>query len=285
MRLNKAGAVIRESRDSDNHPESLAIAVILDVTGSMDEVPGMIQSALMKLMSLLISDGGVAHPQILIGATGDANCDRIPLQMGQFESDAKIEDDLTGLVLEAGGGGQDMETYELPMYFLARKTSIDCWDKRQQKGFVFLIGDENPYPEVDKHQVQQLIGDTLELNLKTIDIVSELQQRYEVFYIMPKMTIHYGESKIVNTWKSLLGEHVLMLDEPNGICELIATTIRLFMNDDIVSAMSVLNTAGTSGKVVESVERALATVATSRTKHGSELAVSGSGAPGGIATL
>jgi hypothetical protein len=282
---NKAGVVIRESRDSDNHPESRAIVVILDVTGSMAEVPRAIQKSLMDLMRLIISDSGVRDPHILIGAIGDANCDTFPLQLGQFEAGVEIEDDLTNLVLEEGGGGQDMETYELALWFLAEKTSIDCWEKRRKKGFVFIIGDENPYPEVDKHQVLALIGAHLERSPRTLDVVRKLQERYEVFYIMPKMTGHYGSPKIVDTWKALLGEHVLMLDKPEGISGLIATTINLFENDDIVAAANALRTAGTSGPVVESIERALSVVAKSHTKHGLELEVAGSGAGTGVATL
>ncbi|MGK5558283.1 hypothetical protein ACSNOI_42460, partial [Actinomadura kijaniata] len=33
--LDPRGVRVRESRDSDDHPESLAVAVLFDVTGSM----------------------------------------------------------------------------------------------------------------------------------------------------------------------------------------------------------------------------------------------------------
>ena len=126
LKMNPRGVTVRESRDSDAHPESHAVAVLLDVTGSMQDVPRILQANLPKLMGLLIRKGYLDHPQILIGAVGDATCDAAPLQVGQFESGIEIEDDLGKLYLEGGGGGHITESYELALYFMARHTALDC---------------------------------------------------------------------------------------------------------------------------------------------------------------
>ncbi|MGH3297597.1 MAG: hypothetical protein ACRDP7_37960, partial [Trebonia sp.] len=42
-----------ESRDSEEHPRSLAIAVLFDVTGSMGTVPRALQKKLPRLLGLL----------------------------------------------------------------------------------------------------------------------------------------------------------------------------------------------------------------------------------------
>ncbi len=148
-KMDPRNVKLRESRDSDVHPESRAVAVLFDVTGSMQGVPRILQANLPRLMSLLIDGRYLDHPQILIGAIGDATCDAAPLQVGQFESGIEIEDDLGRLYLEGGGGGHITESYELAMYFMARHTAIDCWEKRGQRGYLFLIGDEIPYPRVE----------------------------------------------------------------------------------------------------------------------------------------
>jgi hypothetical protein len=132
--LNPFGVGVRESRDSDEHPQSLAIAVLFDVTGSMQRVPRILQEKLPGLLGLILRKGYVRDPHILFGAIGDATCDRVPLQIGQFESDNRMDDDLGRMVLEGGGGGQMTESYELAMYFMARHTSIDCFDRRGRKG-------------------------------------------------------------------------------------------------------------------------------------------------------
>ena len=73
--MNPLGVAVRESRDSDIHPESHAVAVLFDVTGSMQKVPRILQENLPRLMGLLIRKGYLEHPHILIGAIGDATCD------------------------------------------------------------------------------------------------------------------------------------------------------------------------------------------------------------------
>src|SRR5262249_16376976 len=93
-RLNPFGVTVRESRDSDEHPTSLAIAVLFDVTGSMRNVPRVLQAKLPGLLGLLLRKGYADDPQILFGAIGDATCDRVPLQVGQFESDNRMDEDL-----------------------------------------------------------------------------------------------------------------------------------------------------------------------------------------------
>src|SRR5205085_5425976 len=140
-----SGVSARQRRDSGNHPPSHAVSVLFDVTGSMQSVPRILQANLPRLMDLLIRKGYLEHPQIIVGGIGDATCDRAPLQIGQFESGIEIDDDLGKLYLEGGGGGQKTESYELAMYFLARHTALDCFEKRRERGYLFLIGDEMPY--------------------------------------------------------------------------------------------------------------------------------------------
>ena len=147
--LNPFGVPLRESRDSGEHPQSLAIAVLFDVTGSMRWVPRALQAKLPQLLGLLLRKGYVAHPQIMFGAIGDATCDRAPLQIGQFESDNRMDDDLSRILLEGGGGGQKTESYELALYFMARHTAADCYERRGRRGYLFVIGDEMAYPRVE----------------------------------------------------------------------------------------------------------------------------------------
>jgi hypothetical protein len=219
--------VTRESRDSDQHPESIAIGVIFDVTGSMGTVPRVLQTKLGALLRALIQKGYVEHPQLLFGAVGDAYCDSVPLQIGQFESGLEMDDDLGKIYLEGGGGGQVHETYELAVYFMARHTSIDCYEKRGQKGYLFTIGDEKPYQVVRRQHVADHIGDRLERDIPTEQIVAEVQQRYEYFHIIPTNTSHGRDLEVQGRWKELLGERVLLLDDEAAVCETIALAIGL----------------------------------------------------------
>jgi hypothetical protein len=258
QKMNPRGVRLRESRDSDAHPESRAVGVLLDVTGSMQEVPRIVQQNLPRLMGLLLRNGYLDHPQILIGAIGDATCDHAPLQVGQFESGIEIEEDLGKLFLEGGGGGQVTESYELAMYFMARHTALDCFEKRGKRGYLFVIGDEAPYPRVKRKEVERLIGDKLQADLTTEELIGELKRSFDVYFILPKMTHHWNNKSVHRRWVKLLGQNVLRLANPAGICELIASTIGLAEGQvDLAGLDDDLRGAGAAASVAEAVGQAL----------------------------
>ena len=226
-RLDPLDVSVRESRDSDEHPNSVAIAVLFDVTGSMRAVPRVLQAKLPQLLGLLKRKGYVTDPQIMFGAIGDATCDRAPLQIGQFESDNRMDEDLGRILLEGGGGGQMRESYELAMYFMARHTSIDCYEKRGRPGYLFIIGDEMPYQKVKPAEVSGVIGDELSEPLPLKQIVAELRRRYDVYYILPAGASYVGNEHVLGSWRNLLGQNVIELDDLDAVCETIGLTVGL----------------------------------------------------------
>jgi hypothetical protein len=257
-KMNPLGVAVRESRDSDTHPESHAVAVLLDVTGSMQTVPRIVQESLPRLMGLLTRKNCLDHPQILIGAIGDAVCDAAPLQVGQFESGIEIEEDLARLFLEGGGGGQTTESYELAMYFLARHTVLDCLEKRSKRGYLFLVGDEKPYPQVKRKEVEEVIGKGLQADLPIEELIEELEGLYDVYFVLPKMTSHWNNRTVLHRWEKLLGPNVLRLEAPAGICELIASTIGIAEGKlDPEAIADSLEEAGSPEAVAEAVGKAL----------------------------
>lgn len=224
--MNPRG-VVRESRDSAAHPDSVAIAVMFDVTGSMGSVPRVLQTKLGALMRTLIQKGYVAHPQVLFGAIGDAYCDDVPLQIGQFESGLEMDDDLGKIYLEGGGGGQVYESYELALDFFAHHTSIDCYEKRGRKGYLFTIGDEKPYPLISRDQVWKWMGRRLQADASLERTLAELQRRYNYFHIIPTNTYHGQSADVQGRWRQLLGERVLLLADETAVCETLALAIGL----------------------------------------------------------
>ncbi len=225
--LNPRDLKIRESRDSAEHPESNAVMVGLDVTGSMAQVVVKVRDSMGRLMDMLLNGKYVKDPQLLLYAVGDATTDKIPFQVSQFESDIRINDQLTKVILEGGGGGQMTESYELGFYVAARHTSIDCLEKRGRKGYLFTIGDEMPYPNVKKTEVKKIFDVVLEESVPMKTIVGEAQEKYHTFHILPKGSDHFGNERVRNKWIDVLGEKafVLMLEDPSLTCEVIALAI------------------------------------------------------------
>jgi hypothetical protein len=266
--LDPLRVATRESRDCDEHPTSLAIAVLFDVTGSMREVPVVLQTKLPQLLGLLLRKGYTAHPQLLFGAMGDATCDRVPLQIGQFESDNRMDTDLGNIFLEGGGGGQMTESYELALYFMARHTSIDCFDRRGQRGYLFIIGDEMAYPEVKAKEVRSVIGDKLGENIPLSQIVAEVRRRYDTYYVLPDGASYAGDAKVVEFWRGALGQNVIQLDDLGAVCETIALTVGLAEGTvDIADGLADLRDVGSDkaasvGKALTPLDRARGLVAT-----------------------
>lgn len=272
--LDPKGLKVRESRDSDAHPTSNAIMVGLDVTGSMSSVIKVIHKKLPTLMGILLRKAYIPDPQVMFSAIGDATCDTSPLQVGQFESGDEMEGDLSNFYLEGRGGGQNTESYELFAYVGARKTSIDCFEKRGKKGYCFIIGDELPYSAVNSREVADLIGDTLEASIPVQKIFDELKEKYTVFYILPQSASGGRDHRVIDRWKELLGgENVLLLEDAAGVSELIAMQIGLCEGStDLDGAAKDLTDHGTSTALVSVVKNAV-----SKAYSGGQIAKVGAG--------
>lgn len=282
VKVNPNGVKVREARDSGDHPETLAIGVFFDVTGSMREIPKTLQKKLGGLMTLLISKGFVEHPAIMFGAIGDATCDRAPLQVGQFESGIELDDDLGKLYLEGGGGGTKHESYELVPYFFARHTSIDCYEKRGVKGYLFTMGDELPYDYVRRVEVAKFLGDALEADIPIEQIVTEVEEHYHWFHLLIKEGDNFKAGSTDTRWKALLGERCLVLDNPENVAEAVALTIGVNEGTvDVDTGASHLAAAGLDPRAAKSITNALAPLAAqaSLAKAGTASGI-GSGAPG-----
>jgi hypothetical protein len=256
---------VREARDSAEHPLSNSVFVGFDVTGSMHRVPHIVQQNLPTLMGLLLRKAYLADPAICIGAIGDATCDAAPLQIGQFESGIEIEDDLAKLFLEGGGGGQQTESYELAIYYLARKTVTDAFEKRGKRGYAFLIGDEMPYPLVKRKEVRRIFGDHLQADLPLEQVLAEARRKWDIYFILPNMTSYYNDPSILDCWRRLLVQNVVKLPDPAGISEMIAALVGLA--EGVAGAADVerhLKEAGTNKKLVRAIRSALEPVADAR---------------------
>ncbi len=274
--LNPLGVKLRESRDSTAHPESNAIAVFFDVTGSMGGIPILFaKEKLGGLMRVLLSQGTIPDPQILVGAIGDAFSDQSPLQVGQFESGLEMDDCLTKIHLEGNGGGQACESYELALYWAAKHTSMDCFEKRGKKGYLFIIGDEGFYPTVDASQVKQIIGDDIQ-TMTIQDALSAAQETFEVFKIC--VATGYPDGHL-QQWRALMGERAVFLSDPKNVCEFIAAQIASCEGAGHADIGAKLKAAGLNAGAIDEVTKALVPGSTGKAlKKGTvtgDLAVSG----------
>ncbi len=244
--MNPKGVRVRESRDSAEHPNSLGIVFALDVTGSMGAIPRLLATEQLPKFMRVLTDCGVQDPQLLFMAIGDATSDRAPLQVGQFEATANLMDQwLTWSYLEGGGGGTSQESYELGLYFLAEHTEMDCVVKRGHRGYLFMTGDELPYPSLSKHIADGIVGDRLDDDLTVEEILAELQKSFVPFFIIPHEPAHDCERR----WRDLLGDNVIRMDRAEDICFVNAGA--LLIGEKLVSSLDELGATLKQGGMPE----------------------------------
>lgn len=220
-----AGLNIRESRDSAEHPESLPIIVVFDVTGSMGTIPMIVQKGLCELMGAIKKI--VPDPQILVGAVGDSFTDKFPIQVGQFESDNRIDDTLRSIILEGNGGGQKKESYGLAHYFAADHTSTDHYEKRGKRGFLFTMGDEAPYDVVTANEVSRLFGVAVPRIVESLaSIIKRANERWKIHHLHSADGSYGIELGVVEPWQDLLGRNLHVLYDSSRIVTVISDIIR-----------------------------------------------------------
>lgn len=237
-------ATRRESRDGDEHPDSTPIVIGFDVTGSMGSNPGEIQVSLKELFGMLVRKDIVSDPQIAIGAYGDAYCDEVPLQIGQFESDNRIDDELDNVLIEGGGGGNNGETSTLLAKYVADNVDTDAWDKRHRKGYFFIIGDERAL-DLKATQVKRYLGAPQASAANAKDVFSALQERWNVYVLLiDNYSAKRQDSR--NQYSELVGDpqHVIPIKSGSLAAATIAsvigsveeTTDASSLNSDLVEA-------------------------------------------------
>ncbi|THB64866.1 MAG: hypothetical protein D6B27_09610 [Gammaproteobacteria bacterium] len=224
--MNPKGIKVRESRDSDEHPNSVPIIIALDTTGSMGNIPHeLVQDGLNKVMGSLLQNG-IADPQVLFLGVGDHECDNAPLQVGQFESsDELLEKWLTAVYLERGGGGNSGESYLLSWFFAGNYTAIDSFEKRGKKGFLFTIGDEPTLRNLPADAQREIMGDGQYSDLTVEQTLEKAREKYFVYHIHLTETASGSRPEYQDDWKQLIGQDLVIVDDRREIPSTIADIV------------------------------------------------------------
>ncbi|MDG4584013.1 MAG: hypothetical protein P9E67_08010 [Candidatus Competibacter sp.] len=260
--LNPFGVTVRESRDSDLNPKSTAVIVGLDVTGSM----GMIADALARkglgtMVEEILARKPVSDPHLMCMGIGDVLYDRAPLQVTQFEADIRIARQLEKLWLEKGGGGNSCESYNLPWYFAAMHTAIDCFEKRGKKGYLFTVGDEEPPLDLSAAAVARFIGDRTR-DFDSRELLTLVGRMYHVFHVIVEEGSHarHDPRGVRNRWTELLGQRVIGLSDHTQLAEVIVSAIEVNEGRDPDRVVN-----SWSGKTALVVQRAVGSLRPART--------------------
>ena len=217
--------------DSVENPYSNAIIIACDVTGSMGMLADtLVRSGIGTAFEEILRRLPVTDPHLMVMGVGDVTCDRAPLQATQFEADISIAKQLEEIYIEHGGGGNCWESYNLPWYFAATRTSIDCFEKRNKKGYLFTVGDEEVPMDLTREQIQQVMNTEIQTEkIANRDLLTMVGRKYEVFHIIVEEGSHARANgdKVRRAWTNLLGERAIPLADHTKLSEVIVSTIEV----------------------------------------------------------
>lgn len=209
--------VIRECCDSEEHPFTKPIILALDVTGSMGDAATEIASSMGVIMENLYNK--VKDIQFMTMGIGDFAYDYGPLQVSQFESDTRINEQLDKIWFEFGGGGNSYESYTAAWKFGLDHTKLDCYDKRNTKATLITIGDETLNPMISGSRWREVVGDNVQGDIETKDLYEAASKKFNIYHI--HVSHGYGrddhyDSKCVHSFESVLGvQHVFQCNVDN----------------------------------------------------------------------
>jgi len=262
--LDPKNIKIRESVDSPANPESTPIIVGLDETGSMGSLAEqMIRKGLPVLINSVYDRKPVKDPHVLCMGLGDAECDRAPLQVTQFEAAAvPLITQVEKIYLEGNGGGNSYESYSLAWHFAATRTKIDSFDKRGKKGYLFTVGDEPPPPALFKTSLKEIYGEDViqPKQLSLNELLTMVSKQWEVYHIIVAQGSYCrsaGVATVRKAWQEVLGQRVIVLEDSEKMAEVIVSTIQVAEGADhaAVAASWDGSTAVTVAKAIKTVTK------------------------------
>lgn len=221
--------VMRECRDSEEHPFTIPVIFVDDVTGSMGDAAVEVAATLNRVITALLDK--VKHIQFCTMAIGDLAFDRVgPIQITQFESDVRIAEQMDKIYFEYGGGGNSYESYTAAWYMGSRHCDLDCW-KRGKKGIIITIGDEELNPYLPEVPLERVTGDTLQGDVETKDLYKEASEKFDIYHINVDHS-HWQNSRIHSTWKEYLDDDHYKSVKLNAVADTIIDMILNAVSDD-----------------------------------------------------
>ncbi|MEW6365335.1 MAG: hypothetical protein AB1714_11965 [Acidobacteriota bacterium] len=189
------------------------LVVCVDISGSMSHWPGVIFTKL----PVLYNEARLHLPdlEISFAAIGDPSCHMI--QICDFMKGKDLEEGINA-IHPCGGD----EYFELTMYYYARH----CTMRKAQRGLMVICGNEPYRDTIEAGHVKSYVGDDVQGNLKTADIIKELQQRFDPYML------YVPETSGIDTWQKGFGRQmVLELKDPSRIVDCIIGLCAIFADD------------------------------------------------------
>ena len=242
LRINSKPFGKLESRDNEEHPNSTAVVISFDVTGSNRSNAVVAQKKLNALMDGLAAV--IPDPQVAAWANDDwmvqgtRNLGAV-MQMAEFESDNRVDEHLRNIILVGNGGGNDHESYDAVLYGAAYKTVLDCIEKRGRRGYLFMYADE-PFPYTcDPKMIKDVFGDKVKEPIKIETLIADSRKLYNVYVLWPENGYPHARDQYVKLFGK---EFVIELQSPEMIVEACVGRVQVDAEKEAAAAAAVKGT-------------------------------------------
>ena len=124
---------------------------------------------------------------------------------------------------------QDCSGPSCRWYFAARHTQSDCFEKRNRKGYLFTVGDEEPPRELLAAHASAICGDSLQRDLSVQELLTLVSRMYPVFHFVVEEGSHarHHLPAVLGKWRELLGQRVLRLKDYRRLAEVVVSAIEV----------------------------------------------------------
>jgi len=237
------------------------IVIVLDVTGSNIDLARIVYDKAPMLYGQIEQQGYLDDFDICFMAVGDSETDKYPLQVGNFAKGIDIDTYLEKIVLEACGGGNNGESYEVAAYYLTHY--MDLPDGAEP--IIFFQGDEPTHGAPTHYSVTRTgIPD---FNADSNDVWEELREicNDNVYMLLGKYDGVFWKEKTLDHWKDLLAkDHVIKVNEDKAVADLILGVISMVSNTRDLDSYKIdmINRGQTQKRIID-VEESLKNLSTS----------------------
>ena len=171
----------------------------------------------------IMMQGYLTDPSVSFCAIGDATCDDAPLQITDFGQGVQLDQLISKIYLEGGGGGGTDESYELAAYFYLKH----CNMLNVETPYFFVTGDEHFYTAILPKTIKEVFG-SQDAKINSKDIWKELCKKFNVFHLHKSYFQKDEDVEILNQWKLALGEaRILQVQTPKACIDVILGVMAL----------------------------------------------------------
>lgn len=215
--------VVRECKDSQEHPNTVPVILGLDVTGSMGSAAVEVAKQLNTIMTTLYET--CQDIEFMIMGIGDLSYDYSPIQLSQFESDIRIAEQLDKIWFEGHGGGNGFESYTVAWYMGSRHTDLDCL-RRGKKGIIITMGDELLNPYLPHGPLNRHTGDLTQADIDTPMLYNEVKDKFDIYHLVVEHGCYNRGSSLSKSFAKVIGAENVKVVNLNSLSQTIIDIIQ-----------------------------------------------------------